>query len=152
MEWWNPTEWTAAGWAAVGAWGTLAGAATAAVFAWRQVGEGRRTREEQAQPFVVVDFEPSAAWIGLKDLVIRNTGRTLALDVKLDFDPPLKSAYFSQQPHETYDIMETKLIREGIPTMPPGKEYRLLFERMPDRVESGLPDTYVVTVQFSSTR
>jgi hypothetical protein len=151
MDWWNPTDWTAAAWTAIAAWGTLGIAGIAAVFAWHQVREARRTREEQAQPFVVVDFEPSGAGGGLMDLVIRNTGKTLARDIKIDFDPPLESDYFSKPPHNAYDIAEAKILREGIPTMPPGKEYRLLFERMPDRFASTLPRSYTSTVGFSST-
>jgi hypothetical protein len=33
----------------------------------------------------------------------RNTSKTLAWDVKIDFDPPRKGAYYSQAPSEWYD-------------------------------------------------
>lgn len=81
-------DWTAAGWAAVAAWATFLVAVAAAAFAWRQVLEARKTREDQAQPFVVVDFEPSKAGRIFMDLVVRNTGTTLATNVRMTFNLP----------------------------------------------------------------
>ncbi|MEJ7743205.1 MAG: hypothetical protein WKF73_11990 [Nocardioidaceae bacterium] len=132
-------DWTAEAWTALATWGTLAAAVAAAVFARGQVLEARRTREEEAQPFVVVDFEPSAAWSGIMDLVITNTGKTVAKDVRVTFEPPLRSAYFSKQPDDPYDINESKIIKEGIPSLLPGKRFTILFDRMPERYESELP-------------
>jgi hypothetical protein len=48
--------------------------------------------------------------------------------------------------------MQVAIIREGIPTLPPGKEFRIHFERMPDRFTSDLPRSYTATVHFSSNR
>ena len=134
-----PWDWSADAWTALAAWTTALVAALAAWFARHQVLEARTTREEQAQPFIVVDFEPSEAWSGLMNLVIRNTGQTLAKDVLVRFDPPLQTTL--SEANGQFWTEKSSLIREGIPAMPPGREYCLLFERMPDLYTSTLPDS-----------
>lgn len=79
--------WSPAAWAAFGACGTLVVYVIIAIYAVFQVREARRLREEQARPWVVVDFEPG--WILF--LSIENIGRTVATDVHIRFDPPLAS-------------------------------------------------------------
>jgi hypothetical protein len=145
---WKPEDWSA-----LAAATTTLIALVATAIAIIQVRQARKLREEQAQPFVIVDFEPSSASNIFLDLVIKNTGQTLARDVKITFEPPLKSAYYSSPgAPEQYDIMQAAIIREGIPTLPPGKEFRIHFERMPDRFTSDLPRSYTATVRFSSNR
>lgn len=143
-------HWTAAGWAAAAAWATFVVAAAAAAFAWRQVLEARATRNDQAQPFVVVDFEPSKAGRIFLDLVIRNTGTTVATNVRMTFDPSLASTL--SRDDTRYLLAESAIVRRGIPTLPPGREYRMLFERMPDRYTSDLPRSYDATVTFDDAR
>jgi hypothetical protein len=68
----NGTNWTAvAAWAA---WATAGIYVVLGLFAWRQVHEARKLREEQARPFVIVDFEPG--W--LVYLTVENLSRGLA--------------------------------------------------------------------------
>jgi hypothetical protein len=63
------TNWPAvAAWAA---WATVLIYIVIGLFAWRQVHEARKLREEQARPFVIVDFEPG--W--LVYLTVENLGR-----------------------------------------------------------------------------
>ncbi len=45
-------------------------------------------------------------------------------------------------------IQETKIFGDKIPTLPPGKSYRGVFDSMVSRESSGLPDTYTVTVEY----
>lgn len=141
-------DWTAAGWAAVAAWATVIIAGVAAIFAKHQVDLARKTREDQAQPFVVADFERSKAGRIFMDLVIRNTGTTIATNVKVVFDPPLESTLSSQT---KFPLAEAPIITKGIPTLPPGREYRMLFEQMPDRHKSDLPRSYDAVVTFDDT-
>ena len=115
----------------------------AAVFAFWQVKEARRLREEQTRPFVVVDFEPIEIH-GFFDLVVKNTGPTMARDVTIDFDPPIRSA----TEHDT-PIAELKVFKDGIPTLAPGKEYRMHYAFGPRHHESGLPDEYRARVRYS---
>lgn len=145
-----PWDWSPEAWTALAAWITLGVAALAATFARHQVLEARRTREEQAQPFIVVDFEPSEAWSGLMNLVIRNTGQTLAKNVKIRFSPPLQTTL--SEDDAQFLLPESSLIKDGIATMPPGREYSVLFERMPDLFTSKLPRKYVATVSYCDSR
>jgi hypothetical protein len=52
----KPTDWAAL--TARAAWTTVAVYVVLGIFAWIQVLQARRLREEQARPFVIVDFEP----------------------------------------------------------------------------------------------
>jgi hypothetical protein len=129
-------------WAAVAAWAACATVGIYIViglFAWRQVHEARKLREEQARPFVIVDFEPDF----LVYLTVENLGRTMARDVIIQFDKPLQTTL--QRPHE---LNESPLFREPIPTLPPGKKIRVLFDQFPARLDAGLPLTYDVTLRY----
>lgn len=116
---WTPSDWSASSEAL-----TALVALGAIAFAGRQVHEAKKTREEQAQPFVVVDFEPSSVWSNIINLVVTNVGKTLARDVRLTFEPKLASTHVKDE----WDLNETVLIKEGIPAMPPGKRLVALFD------------------------
>jgi hypothetical protein len=75
------------------AWATVAIYLPLGIFAWIQVLQARKLREEQARPFVIVDFEAGF----LVYLTVENTGRTMARDVPIQFDKPLEST-FSKRP------------------------------------------------------
>ena len=126
-----------AAWATVGVYLVLGG------FAWRQVHEARKLREEQARPFVIVDFEPGF----LVYLTVENLGRTMARDITIEFDQPLESTL--RGPRE---IDESPLFREPIPTLPPGKKIRVLFDQFNNRLEAGLPLTYNVKLRYHGPR
>lgn len=85
------------------------------------------------------------------DLIVRNTGTTIAKNVRLTFDPSLRSTQ-SVKPDLSFGD-DMALMRDGIPTLPPGREYRMLFERMPDlHANEELPRSYVATVTYDDTR
>ena len=131
------TNWPAV--AALAAWATVLIYIVIGLFAWRQVREARKLREEQARPFVIVDFEPGF----LVYLTVENLGRTMARDVRIQFGKPLETTL--ERPRE---IDETPLFREAIPTLPPGKKIRVLFDQFPARLEAGLALTYDVDVSY----
>lgn len=143
---WN---WSAAGWAAVAAWGTLVIAGVAARYAYRQVVELAETRAEQAQPFVVVDVESHAADFQDLDLVVKNVGTTVAYDVRLAFRPQLRSTSYE---FAERDIASANLVRHGIPSMPPGREHRMHLDNQIQLQKSDLPRSYEVTVSFDDFR
>jgi hypothetical protein len=129
-------------WAAVTAWAawtTVAVYLLLGIFAWIQVLQARKLREEQARPFVIVDFEPGF----LVYLTVENLGRTMARDVSIRFDKPLESTLSGPR-----EIDESPLFRELIPTLPPGKKIRVLFDQYAARVEGKLPLTYDVTLRY----
>ncbi|HEV8598287.1 MAG TPA: hypothetical protein VGQ69_02915 [Gemmatimonadales bacterium] len=131
------TDWTAVtAWAA---WATVTIYIVLGIFAWIQVLQARKLRKEQARPFVVVDFEAGF----LVYLTVENIGRTMARDVTIRFDKPLESTL--SRPRE---IDETPLFREPIPTLPPGKKIRVLFDSYVARFEASLPLTYDVMLRY----
>jgi hypothetical protein len=131
------TDWAAlTAWAA---WATVAVYVVLGIFAWIQVLQARRLREEQARPFVIVDFEPGF----LVSLTVENVGRTMARDVTIRFDKPLESTLSGPR-----EVDESPLFREPIPTLPPGKKIRLLFDQYGARIDAKLPLTYDVTLRY----
>jgi hypothetical protein len=129
-------------WAAVAAWAACATVLIYVViglFAWRQVHEARKLREEQARPFVIVDFEPGF----LVYLTVENLGRTMARDVSIHFDKPLESTLPGRR-----ELDESPLFREPIPALPPGKKIRILFDQFNARLNAGLPLTYDVKLRY----
>jgi hypothetical protein len=87
----------------------------------------------------MVDFEPG--W--LVYLTVENLGRTMARDVTIHFDKPLTSSLQGRR-----ELDESPLFREPIPTLPPGKKIRVLFDEFNGRTDAGLPLTYDVEVRY----
>lgn len=46
------------------------------------------------------------------------------------------------------DIYDLKAFKDGISTLPPGKEFRTLLDFGPPRFEEKLPDVYRVTIRY----
>ena len=109
----------------------------------RQVAEAVALREEQARPFVVVDFDAHDHVI---DLVVSNLGNTLARDVRFRIDPPFASTLNDPGPQDL------KMLREGISSLAPGKQIRTLFDAFTQRENSGLPDAYEVVVSYADEK
>jgi hypothetical protein len=130
----------AAGWAAGAAWATFFILCASLIYVRRQVGEARQLREEQTRPFVVVDLEAEVPI----HLTIENVGPTVARNVRLEFAEPLKSTFEDPWPPEG-----SKLLSDGIPTLPPRKRFRFFFDSFPERLSAGLPMTFAVTVRYS---
>lgn len=146
--WPDFAAWTAADWSALFGGVTALVAVIAMGFAARQVGEARRTREEQAQPFVVVDLEPSPVWSKIINLVVENVGATLAREVRLSFEPRLSSTHVTGE----WALNDTVLLKEGVAAMPPGRRIVALFDLAHERYKSDLPMTYKVRVEFKDAR
>jgi hypothetical protein len=134
---------------AVGTAGTLIVAVLAAWIGLRQVHEARDLRIEQAQPYVFVDLQPNPASPTLTDFVVKNVGATAAFKIRLLVDPPPTSTLYphAAQPRE---LAEYPLFAEGMPYLPPGVEFRFLFEDLPSLAarRDEFPDRYNVTVTY----
>lgn len=135
--------WTPEDFGAASSVGTLLVAITATWIARRQLIQARQLREEEAAPAVVVDVVPSPVSGHILDLVIQNIGKTAARDVKIIFDPPVKSATNMAG----YELCDWSAIRDGIKTLAPGRRLTALFDSAVDRFDSDLPRQYVVTVE-----
>jgi hypothetical protein len=138
--WLSPWEWLSSDWAGL----TFLVIVGAAYVAWRQVKEAQRLREEQARPFVVIDFEP---WNPILDLRIRNFGTTLARGVKFEFTPPLSTTHDDMP--ERGNLMELDLFKNGIQSLPPAKEITVFFDHLGSHKEHGLPMKYGVQVTYT---
>lgn len=136
----SPSEWTA-----LGTVGTFLVALAAAIIAYRQVQEARRLREDQARPYIVIDVLTAETSPIIIELSIRNIGTTAARDVRFEFTPPIASTLYA-------DLMEWAIFKEGVGTMPPGREIRALFDSGPDRLEADLPKRYDVMVTYTDLR
>jgi hypothetical protein len=139
--------WTASEWAALAGWAAVCIAAIASFIALRQVREARRLREEQSQPYVVAYMEPSAATPQIIDLVVRNFGTTVAHNVELKVDPPLRRSAAS-----TGDEQEEVWLFDRLPVLVPGQEWRTLWDFGPSRAGSDLPDKHQVVVLYEDSR
>ncbi len=92
----------------------------------------------------MVDFESNPNDDQFIELVIHNIGRTVARNVRVSFDRPLESS------EETpgYKLSESASLRDGIPTMPPGKRVTAFFDSSLARHKTDLPRTYRATVTY----
>jgi hypothetical protein len=127
---------------------TVGIALAAALYAKQQVDLARELREEQAQPFVVVDFADNAVMRQGIDFVVENMGQTLARNVKIAIDPPFATTFDEYG----YPLKDAPLITDGIPSLPPRKRITTLFDVAPERREAGLPMKYTATVSFEDSR
>jgi hypothetical protein len=140
------------------AWTAITGIATAvtaltaiivALVALTQFRSGVRTWREETRAYVIADFESSPAAVTLIDFVIRNIGRTPAFDMTVSWDPAPEEA----RPRAGEPFRDARLFREATPMLAPGREYRLFFENMPERVDrADLPSIYRVTVGYTDHR
>ncbi|MGW4909677.1 hypothetical protein [Streptomyces sp. NPDC004270] len=147
---WKPDDWSAAASVATTVLTllTVVIALLAALYARQQVTLARQLREEQAQPFVVVDFQDNPAMRQGIDFVVENMGQTLAKNVRIVVDPP-----FSSTLDDTgFPLMDAPLIAQGIPSLPPRKRIAALFDTMPERQATDLPSRYTATVHFEDAR
>jgi hypothetical protein len=129
----------AAGWAAIAAVLTLLVYLALLPYVVREVGAARKSRQEQARPFVVVGFEPGQ----FTCLVVRNTGRTTARNVRMAFNPPLTSTL-----PEPWPWQRSPAFASGIAILPPGQQLRVRFDEADDRSAAGLPTVYGVEVTY----
>ncbi|NGO71451.1 hypothetical protein [Streptomyces boncukensis] len=80
----------------------------------------RRVYREQVNPYVVVDLVPRAPESQMLCLSITNTGSTVARNVKVQIDPPLRTTLGSDQ-----DARLERTLCCPISVMPPGR--RVLY-------------------------
>lgn len=133
-------------WSALAAWTTATLALVALLVARSQLREARRLRREQAQPYVAVFMDHSAADPQFLDLVVRNFGTTAATEVVLRIEPKPQRASASQEGYK--DLW----LPDRIPTLVPGQEWRQLWDFTPERVKTDLPERHEAVVTFKDSR
>jgi hypothetical protein len=82
--------------------------------------EMREQRDAEIAPYVVAYLDGQGAINGILYLVIKNTGKTVAKDVKVVFDPPLQPQF--------PDLLAKVLPPDGIPSIPPGYEIKTTLD------------------------
>lgn len=119
----------------------------AAWFARGQLQEARDAREDQSRPHVVVDFARRGDFVYL---LVKNYGKTLARNIRFNFDPPLTSAHSEV----TGSVAASKYLRDGLPGLAPDRELRVVFEHFPTRKESGadFPTAFSARVEYGGER
>lgn len=122
----------------------------AAAIALRQVGEARWSREGQSQPYVVISFEVHPDIPSMTRIAVKNIGATVARDVAIDFDPPLKS---TMDRPGFYHVTDWLAIKDGIANLVPGQEMSCLFDSLISRYSNenlaNLPRESKVKVTYS---
>jgi hypothetical protein len=138
---------TADAWAALAQWVTAGIALGAAVFAYFQVIEARRTRERVAQPDVVVYIERDPQNWHYMDLVIKNFGQTPAYNIRLTL-PPLEVVPWENS--VTGERVTALWVPESIAVLAPGQEWRTSWDSGIEReeYEGELKTQFVGNVEF----
>lgn len=130
----TPGEWAA--WLQAGAVTIAVGVAV-----W-QIVEARVTRRNEARAYIVVFLEAHADRFFLPDVVLTNLGRTAASDVRVVYDPPIRSTVYDKNLEEARPFLQ-----DGIPTVAPGQRFATIFDTMLERPRSW-EDRYDVTVSY----
>lgn len=104
--------------------------------------EMKEAREQENAPYIVVYFDiPQNK--PLIYLIIKNVGKSIATDVKFTFTPSLSSNVFK-------NINDTPLIKNGISSLPPNYELRMLFDGTINRFgNANFPMTYTAEVTYA---
>ncbi len=106
----------------------------------KSVLEMREQRDAEIAPYIVAYLDGQGAINGILYLVIKNTGKTVAKNVKVIFDPPLQTKF--------PDLLNKVLPPDGIPSIPPGYEIKTTLDSFVTYKKSGLM-AFDVTVTYS---
>jgi hypothetical protein len=133
MNWtWNSglgqwmTSITAEQWTAAGTWATVLVALVAAMFVLGQVGEARRLRVGQAQPYVVALMEQNPTAPAVIEVAFRNYGMTAARNIEIASDPKLRCTDGSGG-------VQAVWVPGRIPMLAPGQEWRTFWDDAQER-------------------
>jgi hypothetical protein len=105
------------------AWTTAAIALGAAVVGLNQFREMRLTRQEQAQPNVVIYSDANAAVPQIAEIILKNFGATPAYNVKVEVTPPLKATPNFETINKIADVPIP-----DFPILAPGQEWRTVWD------------------------
>jgi len=110
--------------------------------------EMEASRDLLVAPHVIVFFDNQYEDFGRIFLVVRNVGKGIAENIKLKFTPDLVNHYGPE-------IGNIFMLKNGIPSLPPGYEIRHSFDRIGayfdgggNYLDNGLPKAYDVEVLF----
>lgn len=110
-------------------------------YARAQVQEAVSLRREQHRPHVVASLTVEQRLLFM--LSVENVGNTAAHNVKIDFE---------EQPRSTLkEIEQLRMLREPIPTMPPGQKFRASWESALDVFSEETPYPHPLSYRVFAT-
>lgn len=142
-------------WSALAEWCVVVLAVLAGVVAYQQLREARQLREGQAQPYVMLFAEAThnqlirsqqGEPIGFStfvDLVVKNFGRTVAREVRIEFNPELRGTLFPGQS----DVVQVPIL-----DLAPGQDWHTMWDNTQQRSHRELPSVYTVRITFYDSR
>jgi hypothetical protein len=105
--------------------------------------EMREARDQEIAPYVVAYFDVIPEQ-DLIYLVIKNIGKSMATDIRLEFSPPLEE---SSECKYYRKVMEV-LANNSISSIPPGYEIRTILHSFGGYLKSRHPLRYEITVSY----
>lgn len=104
----------------IGTWKIASASKKSTKVSERILKEMKESRDQEHAPYVVAYFDIPYGGTYIY-LVVKNIGKTVAKNVKLEFRPPLETDF---EPINDWNINDTALITDGIDSMAPGYELR----------------------------
>ncbi len=101
--------------------------------------EMREQRDAEIAPYVIAYLDAPGDINRQIYLVIKNTGKTVAKNVKINFDPPLQARY--------PELLQKVLPLDGIPSIPPDYEIKTIIDSLQAYKNSG-PMAFTVEVTY----
>jgi hypothetical protein len=113
--------------------------------------EMKAARLQEIAPHVIVYFDMPYGMSWTIFFVVKNIGRSVAKDIKMSFEPPLKTGFGNKI--SDFDI---SLIKDGISSLAPGQEIRTPYDSISNYFGSDtakmlngvLPTKYTVEVSY----
>jgi hypothetical protein len=141
-DWLRFWEWTSATWSGL----QFVALVVAAGFALYEARQARALRRAQAAPFIVVDVDVDDRQQTF--IVIANTGNTVAENVRLKFDPELRSSW-DEKPN-LVPLRKTKAFAIGIAALGPGKQFRAFYDTLFARERETFPSEHIVAIRYDA--
>lgn len=136
---WGPDAWNA-----LAAGITALVAVAAATVAISQLGEARRLRLEQAQPYAVIHMVADTQDPQVIYLVLQNFGTTAALDLKVQITP---------DPTRSPEVGGDQVwLPDAIPVLAPGQQWRTFWDFSPARAKTSLPTKHAAELTYRDAR
>ena len=113
----------------------------AALAASRQTKLQKQIATDAAQPYVWADIRPDPQQGGLLTLVVGNSGPTVAVNVRVGFDPPLQMPFQEETGHAL------EVLTRGLPSLPPGRTFTWNLGSAFQIVAGDEPKRYALTIE-----
>lgn len=122
-------------------WEMASSTKDSAIASEKMIAEMKEARDQESAPYVVpyIKIEQHMMYFGIK-----NIGKTVANDIKINVDPELKCTILG---NKAEDI---SLIKKGISSLPPGHELKTMFAVSYDYLNRpDLPMSYSVKLTYT---